>query len=69
VKVVAREGPLKGPGERLVVALAVVESLGESGERGEVVRGEYLALEDGEVDLDLIEPTGMDGPVDQDQVG
>ena len=35
----------------------------------EVVRREDLSLDDGEVDLDLVEPTGVDRRVDDDQVG
>jgi len=34
-------------------------------ERAEVVGREDLALNDGEVDLDLVEPTGMDRNVDE----
>jgi hypothetical protein len=35
------------------------QSFLDSGQRGEVVGGKDFALDDGEVDLDLIEPTGM----------
>ena len=38
------------------------------GQRMEVVRREDLALHDREIDLDLIEPTGMDGPVHKHQI-
>ena len=38
-------------------------------EGGTVVGRPGLSLEDGEVDLDLVEPAGVDGQVDQAQVG
>jgi len=38
------------------------------GEVGEVIRGEDFALDDGEVDRDLIEPGRMDGEMDEDEV-
>jgi len=38
-------------------------------ERGEVVRCEHLSLDNGEVDLNLIEPTGMDRAVDGHDFG
>ena len=36
---------------------------------GKVIGGEHLPLDDGEVDFDLIEPTGVDGGMDQDDTG
>ena len=45
------------------------QALLEFGQRGEIVGGEDLSLNDGEIDLDLIEPTGVNGSVDEDSVG
>ena len=54
----------------LLVAPAKCQELGfEDGEVGEVVGGEDLALDNGKVDLGLVEPAGVDGRVDDDQVG
>jgi len=39
------------------------------GQVGEVVGGQHLALHDGEIDLDLVEPGGVDRQVDQGEVG
>ena len=48
------------------MALEGQETLFEIGQRGEIVRRENFSLDDREIDLDLIEPTGMDGSVDED---
>ena len=49
------------------VVLKIQQSLGQCIQVREVVRGENLALHDGDVDLDLIQPTGMDGRVHENQ--
>jgi hypothetical protein len=41
------------------VVLKVKEALGEGVEIGEVIGREHLALDNREVDLDLIKPTGV----------
>lgn len=69
VQVVAGESPLEGGGGSLLVDLEGEEALFEFGERREVVRREYFSLHDREIDLDLIEPTGVDRSVDEDGVG
>src|SRR5262245_38404347 len=69
VQVGAGEGPLKGSGGLLVVVVEGEQTLLEVGEGGEVIGSEDLALEDGEIDLDLIEPAGMERGVDQDNRG
>src|SRR5262245_43131254 len=60
----------EAPGERLLgrrVALAEREDTpDEFVQRGAVVRSQHLALDDREVQLDLVEPTRMGGRVDQD---
>jgi hypothetical protein len=65
----ASEGPLKGSGSLLVVVLEGEQTLLEFGEGGEVIGSEDLALNDGEIDLDLIEPAGMDRGVDEHDRG
>src|SRR5260370_28661862 len=69
VEVGAGEGPLKGAGGLLVVVLEGEQTLLEFGEGGEVIGSEDLALNDGEIDFDLIEPAGMDRGVDEDDRG
>jgi hypothetical protein len=69
VEVLPGEAPLERLGGGLVVILEAEEAVLESGERVEVVWCEGLSLHDGEVNLDLVEPAGVDGCVDHDQVG
>ena len=52
--------PCEGLGDVLVVLLEAQQAGLDLGEGREVVGGEHLALHDREVDLDLVEPTGMD---------
>ena len=47
--------------------MEVQQALGELVETGEVVRSQDFSLDDGEVDLDLIEPTGVDWTMDERQ--
>jgi len=63
----ASELPLERPGRRLPVVLKIEQSLRHCFAAGTVIRGENLALHDGEVNLDLIQPTGMNGRVDGHQ--
>ena len=51
------------------MALKCEETLFEIGQGSEIVRGEDLSLNNREVDLNLVEPTGMSGSVDEDGVG
>ena len=67
-QVAAREGPLEWSGQRLIVTLKRQEAVLNVGQRIEVVRRQDLALHDREVNLDLIEPTGMDGSVNEHQI-
>lgn len=65
-EVAAGELPLEGLGDGFVVALEVAQPLFDLGEVGEVVGGEDLSLDGGEVDLrDLVQPAGMDGKRDE----
>ena len=68
VQVGAGEGPLKWTGGLLVVVLEGQQALLESGEGGEVIGGEDLTLDDGEIDLDLVEPAGMNRGMDQESI-
>ena len=51
------------------MALEGEETRFKFGQRREIVRSEDLPLYDREIDLDLIEPTGVDWSVDEDRVG
>src|SRR6266511_1008234 len=68
VEVRSRELPLERPGEDLVVGPEGEDPGGELLERGRVGRREHLALEDAEVDLDLVEPRRVDRQVDEAKV-
>lgn len=57
-------GERRGP-----VVLEFEQPLGDGFGVREVVGRKDLALDDGKVDFDLIQPTGMDGAVDQHQPG
>ena len=61
--------PGKGLGGGFPVVLKFEEALGELAKAGEVVGRENFSLDDGEVDLDLIQPTGMNRSVNENQPG
>jgi hypothetical protein len=56
VEVCSIEAPVEGVGGGVVTLLECCDLLGEVLEVGEVIRREQLALNDGEVDLDLVQP-------------
>src|SRR5262252_7557640 len=68
-EVATRERPLEGSSESFVVPLKPQQPILDSGQRSEVVRGDHLALDDGEVELDLIEPARVHRTMDQDEIG
>jgi hypothetical protein len=68
-EVIAGEFPLEGSGDALIIVLKLQETLLDLMERVEVVGSEDLALDNGEVDFDLVEPAGVDRGVDRDEVG
>src|SRR5713226_2390232 len=68
-KILAGEGPLERGRRPLVVVLEAEQTVLDLGQRGEVVGRQHLALDDGEVDLDLVEPAGVDRSVDEDEAG
>jgi len=69
IEIAAGEGPLEGLGGLLIAILESHELVLERGEVRKVVGREELALDDGEIDLDLVEPAGVDRSVDEDDVG
>jgi hypothetical protein len=60
--------PIEGFGDFFIEVLEGHEALSHLSEAGEVIGGEHLSLNDGEIYLHLIEPTGMNRQMDQDQV-
>ena len=68
VEVVAGEDPLERSGDLAVVVAEGQQPLGELIERAEAVGRERLALDDREVELDLVEPGGVDRQVDEVRV-
>lgn len=61
----ARKGPLEWFGDLFIVLLEAQEAVFELGYGLKVVWGQNLALDDREVDLDLVEPAGMDWSMDK----
>lgn len=53
----------------LIALLKIHETLFELRERGKIVRSEYLSLNDGEIDFNLVDPAGMNGSVYKKSVG
>jgi len=69
MQIASGESPLERLGNLLVVTLKIQETFFQCLERTEVVGCESLTLEDGEIDLDLVQPTGVHRPMDKNQVG
>src|SRR5215216_3483861 len=65
LEVGARECPLERTGDPPIALAEGEQPLAELVQRAEVVRGERLALHDREVQLDLVQPRGVDRQVDQ----
>ena len=66
-KVLTRELPLEGTGSRLPVVLKIEEVLSQSVEIGKVIGRKHFALNNREVNLDLIEPTGVNGSMHESE--
>src|SRR5574340_153841 len=64
----AGKGPLERGRDLLVITGEGGKALGKHLQRREIVGREDLALNDREVDLDLVEPAGMDGAVHEDEL-
>jgi hypothetical protein len=69
VKVTASEGPLEWPSSPLVARLEGQQAPFKVGPGGKVARSEKFALDDRKVDFDLVEPTGVDRRMDQNDIG
>ena len=65
----ARESPLERGSRFFITLLKIHEALLQVGERGKIIGREHLSLDDGEIDLNLIDPAGMNGGVYQKGVG
>ena len=63
------ELPLEGSGRAVVADLETGKALLDHGEVREVVGRERFSLDDGEVDLYLVEPRRMDRGVHHDRIG
>ena len=69
LEVLACEFPLKRFGVLLIEGLEFKESCLDRLQIMKVVGRKYFSLDDGEVDFDLVEPTGVYGRVDLDGIG
>jgi len=69
VEIVACELPFKRLSDGLIVTLEALETVGQDFQGVEIIWREHLSLNNREVDLDLVEPTGMDGTMDHPEVG
>ena len=69
IEVCPSEFPFEWHGDCLVIRLETKQPILNFLQRGEVVRCEHLSLDNGEVDLNLIEPTGVDRAVDGHDFG
>ena len=65
----AVELPIERLGEALIIILEIENPLAQDVQIREVVGGENFSLDNREVDFDLVEPTGVNGTVDQMEVG
>lgn len=69
VQIPACEGPFERLGGPVVAGLEGHHVPLQFGQTLEVARDEQLALNDREIDLDLVEPTGMNGRMNQNDIG
>lgn len=65
----SREFPFERVGDAFVIALEVREPLGHRFQAREIVGRKHLALHNGEVYLDLVQPTRVHRSVHGDQPG
>lgn len=65
----ASEAPFEGTRDGVVMVLEFQDVVGHSGLGREVRWGERFPLENGKVDLDLIQPAGVHRQVHQDEGG
>ena len=69
MQITSRKGPLERFGGPLVAGLKGHNVSLQFGQPFEVAWGEQLTLNDREVDLDLVEPAGVNRRMDQNDVG
>ena len=69
IEIAAGEGPLEGLGGLLVALLEAHQLVTKRGEVRKIVGREELALDNGEIDLYLVEPAGVDRGVNEDDIG
>ena len=69
LQIFAGEGPAEGGSTAFVVGLKSKQAFLELGQGTEVIGGQNFSLNDRQVDLDLVEPTGVDRSVDQNGIG
>src|SRR3989442_2464024 len=68
LEVVAREFPFERLGDRFVALLEVHDAALQRREIGTFIRHQDLPLQNGKVNLDLVDPTRMDRRVNQNRV-
>ena len=66
-EILGREGPSKRGRRLLIVVFELAETVFDVSQGREVLRREHLALDDREVDLDLIQPAGVDRGMNEDE--
>jgi hypothetical protein len=69
VKIAARESPPKRLRGSLIAVLEGHQVPPERAEVCKIGRGEQLTLDDGKVDLDLVQPAGVDRRMNQNDIG
>ena len=69
VQITTCEGPLEWFGGPLISGLEGYHIPLQGGQALEVARGKQLALNDREVHLDLVEPTGVNRRMNQNDIG
>ena len=69
MKIAAREGPFERFRGSLIAVLESGQAPPERAEVWKIAWREQLALDDGEVNLDLVQPTGMDWRMNQNGIG
>ena len=65
MEVVPSEFPLKGPADCFEMALELPKRMGNLVQGFEIVWRQHFSLNDRKVDFHLIEPTAVNGSVDQ----
>jgi len=69
VQVATREGPLERFGSPLIAGLKCHQSVLQAGQAVKAARREQLSLDNGELHLELVQPTGVNRGMNQNDVG